>query len=117
MPTPMEMLHEKKKRSENLLKSRKAGKKFRVAVGMATCEIAAGSKEVMSAFEKASGSGVPFQLSSKGCAGRCSVEPTVEVYEEGKAPVLYIKMTPEKAERIVKEHINGQGPINEYTEA
>jgi hypothetical protein len=53
MPTPLELI--KKKRAEAV--SRIIGKGYlstkRVYVGMATCEIAAGSKDVMEVFQKA----------------------------------------------------------------
>lgn len=111
MATPMEII--KKKRAEAV--SRIVGKGYlsttRVYVGMATCEIAAGSKEVMEVFKDAiTKSGLTdVYLSQKGCAGRCNLEPTVEVIEAGKNPVRYGQVTPEKAKKIVEQHIkNGQ---------
>jgi NADP-reducing hydrogenase subunit HndB len=78
----------------------------RVYVGMATCEIAAGSKEVMEVFQTAVKNGLTdIYLSQKGCAGRCNLEPTVEVVEEGKIPVKYGKVTREMAKEIVERHI------------
>ena len=39
----------------------------------------------------------------------------VEVYEPGKEKVTYVKMTAEKAQRVVNEHlVNGQ-VVSEYT--
>jgi (2Fe-2S) ferredoxin len=111
LATPMEII--KKKRAEAV--SRIVGKGYlsttRVYVGMATCEIAAGSKEVMEVFKDAiTKSGLTdVYLSQKGCAGRCNLEPTVEVIEAGKNPVRYGQVTPEKAKKIVEQHIkNGQ---------
>ena len=40
-----------------------------------------------------------------GCIGICQYEPIVEVYEAGKPKVTYIKMTAERAQRVVEEHI------------
>ena len=55
----------------------------RIYVGMSTCEIAAGSKEVWDIFQKeiADNSIKDIQLKQKGCAGRCNLEPTVEVLQ------------------------------------
>ena len=39
----------------------------------------------------------------------------MEVYEAGKEKVTYVKMTPEKAQRVVAEHIKGGKVVAEYT--
>lgn len=105
MPTPMELIKHKKAESINRIISR-GYLSTRVYVGMATCEIAAGSKEVMEVFEEALGKGeIKIYLSQKGCAGRCNLEPTVEIIEEGKIPVKYCKVTPEMAREIIDRHI------------
>ena len=108
----------KKKRAEAI--SKIIGKGYlstkRVYVGMATCEIAAGSKEVMEVFENAIKNGLTdVYLSQKGCAGRCNLEPTIEVIEEGKVPVKYCKVTKEKAQDIIERHIKKGEVIDEWT--
>ena len=98
----------KKKRAEavNRIISKGYLSTKRVYVGMATCEIAAGSKEVMAVFHEAVARGLTdVYLSQKGCAGRCNLEPTVEVVEEGRIPVKYGKVTPARAREIVERHI------------
>ncbi len=114
MSTPMENLLEKRSQAMKNIESKGFYGTKRVYVGMATCEIAAGSKEVMDVFENAKKNGVAFYLSQKGCAGRCSVEPTVEVVEEGKDPVLYCKVTVDAAKQIVEDHILNNKPVNEF---
>ena len=116
MITPIEMI--KKKRAEAV--SRIISKGYlstkRVYVGMATCEIAAGSKEVMTVFREAIANGLTdVYLSQKGCAGRCNLEPTVEVVEEGKIPIKYGRVTPEKARDIVEQHLKKGEVIAEWT--
>lgn len=87
----------------------------RVYVGMATCEIAAGSKEVMAVFQDAIAKGLTdVYLSQKGCAGRCNLEPTVEVVEEGKIPVKYGQVTPERAREIIERHLKKGEVIQEW---
>lgn len=115
MVTPLEIV--KKKRAEAI--NRIVGKGYlstkRVYVGMATCEIAAGSKDVMEIFQGAIKQGLTdVYLSQKGCAGRCNLEPTVEVVEEGKIPVKYGKVTPEMARRIIDEHLKKGDVIKEW---
>ncbi len=54
-------------------------------------------------------------VTQTGCIGICQYEPVVEVFEAGKDKVTYIRMTPEKAARVVEEHLKGGHPVTEYT--
>ncbi len=115
MASPLEIL--KKKRTEAI--SRIVNKGYlstkRVHVGMATCEIAAGSQDVMQVFQEAIKKGLTdICLSQKGCAGRCNLEPTVEVIEEGKIPIKYGKVTREMAQQIIERHIKKGEIIKEW---
>lgn len=89
----------------------------RVVVGMATCGIAAGARPVMTAFmEEAAKRGLEHvTVTQTGCIGMCRLEPIVEVFEPNKEKVTYVKMTPEKAARVVAEHIVNGNPVTEYT--
>ena len=91
--------------------------KIRVVVGMATCGIAAGTRPVLNAFvdeiAKRDVKGVSVQQT--GCIGMCQYEPIVEVTEPGKEKVTYVKMTPEKAVRVVNDHIVNGNPVAEFT--
>ncbi len=108
----------KKKRAEAVSRIISSGflSTKRVYVGMATCEIAAGSKEVMKVFHAAVTQGglTDVYLSQKGCAGRCNLEPTVEVVEVGKIPVRYGKIDPHKAQEIVERHLKKGEVIQEW---
>jgi NADP-reducing hydrogenase subunit HndB len=82
-----------------------------VIVGMGTCSIAAGAKDTMKAIldaiEKESLPGIT--VSETGCIGLCGKEPIVQVVLQQAAMVTYGKVTPEVAERILKEHVlNGK---------
>lgn len=115
MATPLEII--KKKRAQAIHRIVEKGYlTTRVYVGMATCEIAAGSQEVMDVFETAIKNGEikNVYLSQKGCAGRCNLEPMVEIIEEGKIPVKYQKITPDKAREIIERHIINGKVIKEW---
>ena len=89
----------------------------RVVVGMATCGIAAGARPVLSAFVdgvSAQGLTEKVTVTQTGCIGICQYEPVVEVFEDGKDKVTYVKMTPEKAARVVEEHLKGGNVVTEY---
>ena len=91
---------------------------IRVVVGMATCGIAAGARPVLSAFVEGVANN---NLTSKvtvtqtGCIGICQNEPVVEIYEDGKEKVTYVKLDADKAKKIVEEHLVGGKVVNEYT--
>ena len=89
----------------------------RVVVGMATCGIAAGARPVMNRFveEIAKRNLAHGTVSQTGCIGMCQYEPIVEIMEPGKEKVTYVKMTEEKASRVVVEHIVNGNPVTEYT--
>ena len=92
----------------------------RVVVGMATCGIAAGARPVLNAFvEGVNREGLTgtVTVSQTGCIGICQYEPVVEVFQPGKEKVTYVKMTAEKAEKVIAEHIKGGKVVEEYTYA
>jgi NADP-reducing hydrogenase subunit HndB len=84
---------------------------IRVVVGMATCGIAAGARPVMNAFVEELGKRKlgNVNVTMTGCIGVCRLEPIVEVFDADGTKVTYVKMTAEKAKRVVAEHIvNGR---------
>ena len=89
---------------------------IRVVVGMATCGISAGARPVLNAIveELARENVAGVQVTQTGCIGICQHEPVVEVYEPGKEKVTYVKMTPEKAIRMVHHHLMNGEPVEEY---
>lgn len=99
----------------NLRKDREDG--IRVVVGMATCGIAAGARPVLNAFlqevDKRNLSNVT--VTQTGCIGMCRLEPIVEVFVPGEEKVTYVRMTEEKAARVVAEHIINNKPVTEFT--
>lgn len=91
---------------------------IRVVVGMATCGIAAGARPVLNALvEGVNKEGLmdKVTVSQTGCIGICQLEPIVEVFEPGKEKVTYVKMTPEKAARVIEEHLKNGNVVSEYT--
>ena len=97
----------------NMRKEREDG--IRVVVGMATCGIAAGARPVLNAFvsevEKRNLANV--MVTQTGCIGMCRLEPIVEVYVPGQEKVTYIKMTEEKAIKVVAEHLANNKVVSE----
>ena len=90
----------------------------RVAVGMATCGIAAGARLVLNAFTEEVAKrnlGSSVMVTQTGCIGICQYEPVVEVFVPGQEKVTYVKMTAEKVARVVNDHIVNGNVVTEYT--
>lgn len=117
MKTLAELAAIKAKMQNNVI-IREGSANTRVVVGMATCGIAAGARPVLNAFvdevEKA-GLSAKVTVTQTGCIGICQYEPVVEVFEEGKEKVTYVKVTAEKAAEIVEKHLKGGNVVTEYT--
>lgn len=90
---------------------------YRVVVGMATCGIAAGARPVMHTFiEEFTKRNVQnATVTMTGCIGMCRLEPIVEVIDAEGNKVTYVKMTPDKAVKIVTDHIVNGKIVTEYT--
>jgi|DewCreStandDraft_4_1066084.scaffolds.fasta_scaffold01970_19 NADP-reducing hydrogenase subunit HndB len=110
----LKKLRETKKRE--LEKREVTGKDIEITVGMATCGIAAGAKQTLSAFlnelEAQNLSNVVVRQT--GCMGYCYAEPTVEIRMPGMPDIIYGKVDPETAVKIVRKHILGKVLINDH---
>jgi NADP-reducing hydrogenase subunit HndB len=100
-----------RKKTLDQIKMRTNKDGIRIVVGMATCGIAAGARPVMNAFVEEIGKrGLSdVSVTMTGCIGVCRLEPIAEVFNADGTKTTYVKMTPEKAARVVAEHIvNGR---------
>jgi NADP-reducing hydrogenase subunit HndB len=117
----------KLKNVEELLKLAEAAKQeltvrtrtgTRLIIGLGACGIAAGAREVMHALMKALAErGIEANVETMGCAGMCAREPLVEVERAGQPRVTYGNVTPERAGRIVEEHLSNGKVIEEWVVA
>ncbi|MBE6108896.1 MAG: (2Fe-2S) ferredoxin domain-containing protein [Erysipelotrichaceae bacterium] len=115
----MKSLEDLKKMREAALKKvemREGGKDFRVVVGMATCGIAAGARPVLNRLvEETAKNDYNCVVTQTGCIGMCVYEPIVEVFGKDGDHTTYVHVDPEKAVRILKEHIGEGKVVEEYT--
>ena len=111
----LKAIRDKTRASVTLRENAEAG--IRVVVGMATCGIAAGARPVLNAFvEEVAKRGLQdVMVTQTGCIGICQYEPVVEVVTPGQEKVTYVKMTPEKAVRVVNDHLVNGNVVSEYT--
>jgi NADP-reducing hydrogenase subunit HndB len=84
-----------------------SNKDTQIIVGMGTCGIAAGAKDVFNAIlEVLEAKNVTHVLVTQtGCMGLCHSEPTVEVIVPGMPVVIYGHVKRDIAKQIVQEHV------------
>jgi NADP-reducing hydrogenase subunit HndB len=111
MPT-IKSLEDLKRVREEALEKRKvktAEGSIQVTVAMGTCGIAAGARDTMKAIldhiETNKVSGVI--VTQTGCIGKCDYEPIVSVVVGAEPKVTYGHINPERARRIMQEHVVG----------
>ncbi len=87
-----------------------------IQVGNATCENAAGSRDVEREFRKlvAASGRTDILIKQTGCTGRCAAEPIVSVYLPRKSPLKYEMVTTEKVQRIFLETVQHQRLVPDY---
>ena len=90
-------------------KMRETGEDERIviAVGMATCGIAAGARVTMSAIrdEVDKNNLDNVNIVATGCFGYCYAEPPVELRMPGQDPIRYGNVDEERAREIIEKHI------------
>lgn len=79
----------------------------KIIVGMGTCGIAAGAREVMSAIldELAVRHLNDVQVQQTGCIGMCEKEVLVDVLRPGEPRITYGKVCPEDVRKIIADHV------------
>jgi len=112
-PEDLDTIRERMKSTSRL---REAEGKAKINVHLGTCGIASGAREILHAFLKLleESGGQDVIVTTSGCAGLCKREPMATVEIAGRAPVKYVDLNPEKAERIFEQHIKGGEIVKEY---
>ncbi|WP_073257194.1 (2Fe-2S) ferredoxin domain-containing protein [Caldanaerovirga acetigignens] len=90
--------------------------KTRVVVGMGTCGISAGAREVLMAIldEIKKRNLTDVVVTETGCIGMCRFEPLVDVIKPDQPKVTYVNVNPEKARQIVARHVVNNQVIDEW---
>jgi NADP-reducing hydrogenase subunit HndB len=89
-----------------------------ITVGMGTCGIAAGAREVMAALlEGLAQRNLDAHLVTVGCIGMCSREPLVDVARGDEPKITYGNVRPDMVPRILEEHVSGGQVVDEWVVA
>ena len=112
----LEELRKIREKAKQEMKSRQSDTKFKVVVGMGTSGIAMGAREVMKTFveEIAANQLNDVMITQTGEKGVSSMEPVVDVIETGKAKITYGYVTPEKAKKIISDHLMNGKIVSEF---
>ena len=87
----------------------------RIIIGMGTCGIAAGAREVMHAvLRELETRKIEAHVETVGCVGMCAKEPLVDIEQAGKSRVRYANITPDHVPRLIEEHLIKGHVIQEW---
>jgi NADH:ubiquinone oxidoreductase subunit F (NADH-binding)/(2Fe-2S) ferredoxin len=113
MPDVYERYRELVDQAERRIADRKEAEKIRIQVGNATCENAAGSREVYEEFRKhiAASGRDDILLRQAGCTGRCSCEPIVNITLPGRQTVKYECVDRDRTHEIFTTHVMRGKPM------
>jgi NADP-reducing hydrogenase subunit HndB len=77
-----------------------------ITVGMGTCGIAAGAREVMHAvLAELDARNIDAHVTTVGCIGMCHKEPLVDIQQGDEPRITYGNVTPKMVPRIIEEHL------------
>ncbi len=83
--------------------------KPRVAVGMGTCGIGNGARDVYEAFEREiQNRSADVRLTQVGCFGFCAMEPLVNIHLPGQPLVVYADVKPGDVGRLLDAALSGE---------
>lgn len=86
-----------------------------ITVGMGTCGIAAGAREVMHAIlAELDRRGIHAHVTTVGCIGMCSKEPLVDIQQGNEPRVTYGNVKPDMVPRLIQEHIVNGHVVEEW---
>ena len=90
----------------------------KITVGMGTCGIAAGAREVMHAIlRELEANNIEANVSTVGCIGLCAQEPLVDIEQAGAPRITYGKVTPKMVPTIISEHLIKGRVVTEWVVA
>lgn len=77
-----------------------------ITVGMGTCGISAGAREVMRVIvDELKERDIEAHVTTVGCIGMCSKEPLVDIQQGDEPRITYGSVKPKMVPRIIEEHL------------
>ena len=92
---------------------RKAG--LTIYVGMGTCGIAAGARDVLTALKaELARQQIVAEIEAVGCIGICAKEPLVDFQQGDQPRITYGNVTPDMVPRIIEDHLIKGAPVKQW---
>lgn len=92
---------------------RKAG--LTIYVGMGTCGIAAGARDVLTALKaELARQQIVAEIEAVGCIGICVKEPLVDFQQGDQPRITYGNVTPDMVPRIIEDHLIKGAPVKQW---
>jgi NADP-reducing hydrogenase subunit HndB len=86
-----------------------------ITVGMGTCGISAGAREVMHAIlAELDKRHIDAHVTTVGCIGMCSREPLVDIQQGDEPRVTYGNISPAMVPRLIEEHLVRGHVVDEW---
>ncbi len=86
-----------------------------IKIGLGTCGVSAGGEKTYEAVKwEIEQKNIQAIVKETGCNGMCYREPLMEVIDEAAHSYMYGEVTPEKAKRIMNEHVVNGKPVDEW---
>ncbi len=110
----LEELQQLRERVQSELKARSTASTT-ITVGMGTCGISAGAREVMHAIlAELERLKIDAHVTTTGCIGMCSKEPLVDIQQGNRPRVTYGNVTPAMVPRLIEEHLVRGNVVTEW---
>ena len=89
---------------------------MKVVIGQGSCGVATGAKKTAAEFEKLiAEKNIKADVDITGCVGTCYLEPIVDIYDDNGEMTRYVKVQPDKVEKIVEEHLMNDKVVEEQS--
>jgi NADP-reducing hydrogenase subunit HndB len=90
----------------------------RISVGMGTCGIASGTRDIMHAvMRELEAQNIEAVITTVGCIGLCAQEPLMDIEQAGAPRITYGRVKPEMVSTIISEHLVNGRPVAEWVVA
>lgn len=105
----LEELKDLRQKVQREMDARDNSEKPKIIIGMGTCGIAAGAREILKAvMEEIKKRDIKATVTQTGCIGMCEKEPLMDVKLPDDERITYGNLEPSDVKQIIVEHvING----------
>ncbi|RCW54237.1 MULTISPECIES: (2Fe-2S) ferredoxin domain-containing protein [Halanaerobium] len=99
-------LKELRNKVQKEMKKRDQGTRAEIIVGMGTCGIAAGARDILKAvLAEVEKRDLDVRVTQTGCIGMCEKEPLIDVKLPGKERITYGNLSEADVQKIITEHV------------